>query len=182
MKLLSYRSKRALPSVLLTTLILSISGCGGTDTATDAESGNPSVSNAGRSSRSITELVVCGLVSSDEISQIIGQPAGGAKPEQPYPPLFSCRYEDETITPAVQVSIAAWDDETMAVESFDIADKYPRVTGIGDRAYNSQPFGDLTVLHGRYEVSVDVAFLSESRDVDFDAATQIARIVLTRLE
>jgi hypothetical protein len=175
----SYCLKRVLRIVLPAALLLCLGACGDSETASDA---NPAASAAAPRAASTTELDVCALIRSDEIAQVIGQPAGGAKPEQPYPPLFSCRYEDDAITPAVQVSVAAWDSEDTAAESFDIASQYPRVSGIGDRAYNSQPFGDLTVLHGRYEVSVDVAFLGTDSDVDLDAAVQIARIVIDRLQ
>ena len=51
-------------------------------------------------------------------------------------------------------------------------------SGFGDRAYRS-PIYDITVLKGRYEVSVDISH--KGADADFEKAKEVTPEVLSRL-
>ena len=50
--------------------------------------------------------------------------------------------------------------------------------GIGDRAYDSRPIGDITVLKGKYELSIDV---SASGQDEFEVAKELAAKAVDRL-
>jgi len=128
------------------------------------------------------EIDVCALLSQAEVEGIASVPIGAAAAEDPLPPFFGCRYEDPDITPVITVGILAWDSPSDAESSFGFgADQHRAVDGIGDRAYRSQPIDDITVLQGRYEVSVGLYFVSEDEDTDFEVARQLAEIVIGRL-
>jgi hypothetical protein len=128
---------------------------------------------------------VCTLLTHEEVESVIAQTAG--------PPAFSpmdlipgvgggdCRFEADGITPIVSVTVLIWEDEDDAESSFDLLDHYPAVDGIGDGAYNTQPAGDLSFRSGRYEVSVDLYFVSEDDAADLEMAQQLAELVLPRL-
>ena len=128
------------------------------------------------------ELDVCALVSQEEVESVIGMPAGAAQAEEPSPPFFGCRFEDDALTQVVTVGVISWDDEETAESSFDFgAEDYPAVEGIGDRAYNAQPVNDITVLAGRYELSVGLYFISDDDEVELAMARDLAALALDRL-
>jgi hypothetical protein len=73
-------------------------------------------------------------------------------------------------------------DPDEAEASFDFgAGQYPAIDGIGDRAYNSQPIGDVDVLAGPYEVSVSLYFASDDDAAELAMAGALAALVIDRL-
>jgi len=83
----------------------------------------------------------------------------------------------------VNVDVLTYDNADDAESIFQLAidiNDYPEVDGIGDRAYDSRPIGDITVLKGKYELSVDVANVSTS-DADFEVAKDLAKKAVDRL-
>jgi hypothetical protein len=50
---------------------------------------------------------------------------------------------------------------------------------LGDRAYNAQPVGDVTVLIGIYELGVDVS--AGEDEADMSTAIEMAELALDRL-
>lgn len=124
------------------------------------------------------ELDICALVTQQDVEAAIGMPAGPAQPDS-MAPFFGCRYELET--DIVTVGVWVWDDADAAEASFEmVADQYPAVEGVGDRAYNSEPFDDLTVLSGRYEISVGL-FLSLDDADQLAMARDLAALLIERL-
>lgn len=123
------------------------------------------------------EIDICALVTQQDVEAAIGMPAGPAQPDS-MPPFFGCRYELET--DIVTVGVWVWDDADAAEASFEmVADQYPAVEGVGDRAYNS-PIDDLTVLSGRYEISVGL-FLSLDDADELAMASDVAALLIERL-
>ena len=189
---------------LLTLLALLLAACGGDegggteapteDTATGATTSSPAsaagtttagtdVAGPAAQASSAEDLDVCSLVSQDEVSEVIGTQAGAPQREDD-PSLFyyGCRYEEEDITELVSIGILAWADEGEAESAFEFgADQYPAVEGIGDAAYRSQPIDEITVLNGRYEISVGLFFVSEDDDEEFEMGRQLAEMVIARL-
>jgi hypothetical protein len=193
-------------SLLTAALLVAVPGCGGDDgddatgvtaddtdaagTAVDAtgvDDGNgsaatdPATNGAGAGPAG-EEVDVCALVSQDEVAAAIGMPAGSAQAEESPAPFFGCRYEDDGLTHVVSIGVIAWADSDDAEASFDFgADQYPAVEGIGERAYNSQPIGDVDVLTGRYEVSVSLHFVSDDDAAELAMARELAALVVDRL-
>ena len=159
-------------------------GTGGATPATGAASptGTPVPPAGGE------ELDVCTLITKDEVEDILGQTAGD--------PIFSsmggagasagltggdCRFEATGVTPVVSISLLAWSDEDDAESSFSLFNAADEVDGIGDRAVSTQPVGDVSVLKGRYELSVDLYFVNEDDAADLEMASEIAVLVVSRL-
>ena len=159
------------------------------DTAASPGENVSTVASGNSAPVDVADLDVCTLLTHDEVEAAIGQTAG--------PPAFiamdesfasaglgggDCRFEADNITPVVSVSILAWADEEAAASSFDFGTDYPAVEGPGDRAKRVQPIGDISVLVGRYELSVDLYFVSEDDDEEFEMARSLAELVVSRLE
>ena len=134
------------------------------------------------------ELDVCSLISKAEVDGILGQTTGD--------PVFNsmgdagaaagltggdCRFEATGVTPVVSISVLAWRDQDDAESSFSAFTAAEEIEGLGDRAVNTQPVGDVSVLRGRYEISVDLYFVDEDDSVELGMAREIAEIVLSRL-
>ncbi len=163
-------------------LLIAIAGCGapeGTDTGNAGntpapESAPPAATEPAAEPPSLDP---CSLVSQAEVEQILGisvaSPAPSVEPVEGVT-YFSCSSDD------VHVSVQAWNTPTAASSMFEFGTEYPAVEGLGERARNTQPLGEIEVLVGRYVVSVDL-FTSLDREAELQAATEIARLVLTRL-
>jgi hypothetical protein len=153
-----------------------------TDTETATTDADGSETTVASGSPAGDEIDVCALVTEEEVEAIIGMAAGPAQPEESAPPFFGCRYEEEGLSQTVTIGLLAWNDADEAESSFDFgADQYPAVEGIGDRAYNSQPIDDLSVLAGRYELSVGLYFVSDDDEAELAMAIELAQLALDRL-
>jgi hypothetical protein len=171
----------ALPLLLAATLLTCSDD---DDDAAEPGGGDGTATQQPRTSTGGTgvSIDVCALVTAEEIEAIVGEPIAEGEAEESAPPFFGCRYESDDITRVVTIGVIAWDDADDAEASFDIgADQYEAVEGIGDRAYRSQPINDITVLSGRYEISVGLYFVSEDDDDEFEMAREIASTVIDRL-
>ncbi|MBT2971830.1 MAG: DUF3558 domain-containing protein [Candidatus Thiodiazotropha sp. (ex Ctena orbiculata)] len=80
----------------------------------------------------------------------------------------------------IHINIESWEAESQAIESYDFGTKFPSIEGLGDKARNTQPLGEVDVLYGRYIVSVDL-FTGLDRKAELEAATTIARTVLENI-
>lgn len=124
----------------------------------------------------------CALLTKDEVEAVIGMPVGSPQPEESPPPFSGCRYEEDGLTQIVSIGVVAWNDVDEAEASFEFgADQYAAVEGLGDRAYNSQPIDDVTVLAGRYELSVGLYFVSDDDEAELEMARELAATALDRL-
>ena len=134
------------------------------------------------------EIDVCALVSQAEVEGILGQSVGAPN----YTSMGTagaasglgggdCTFQATGITPVVSINVLAWSDEDDAESSFDLFGIDEEVEGIGDKAVNTQPVGDISVLQGRYELSVDLYFVNDDEDADFEMARQIAELAVSRL-
>jgi hypothetical protein len=183
------------PRTIAVLLALTLTACGAAGDPVDTDSTTPTPGNGAATGQpdatappsvtdgpSSADIDACALVTQDEVESIVGMPVGAPEPEDAPPPFFSCRYEDDEILPVVKVSIIASESADDAVSLFELgADQYPAVEGLGDRAYRSQPIDEITVLAGRYELSVGLYFVSEDDDAEFEMAREIAELVLPRL-
>jgi hypothetical protein len=134
------------------------------------------------------EFDVCTLVTQAEVEGILGQTVGAPT----YTSMGSagaaaglhggdCRFEATGITAVVSIGVLAWSDEDDAESSFSLFDLDDEIEGLGDKAVSTQPVGDISVLQGRYELSVDLYFVNDDDETDLDMARQIAEIAVSRL-
>jgi len=126
------------------------------------------------------ELDPCALVTKEEAEAIVGESLGD--PLVTITELLAtCLYSTLDFD-SVYVGVLIYDSEDNAEGGFEVAldiNDYPEVEGIGDRAYDSRPLGDITVLKGKYELSVDVSV--EDTDADFETAKDVAAKAVDRL-
>ena len=151
--------------------------------ATDVEgadvTGQPTVADE---APAVGEVDVCALLTKEEVEAVIGMTAGSAQREESPAPYFGCRYEEDGLSQIVSIGVLAWVDAEEAEASFEFgADQYPAVEGLGDRAYNSQPIDDVSVLAGRYELSVGLYFVSDDDEAELAMASELAAMALDRL-
>ena len=126
------------------------------------------------------DLDPCALVTKAEAEAIVGESL-----DEPVVTitelLASCLYSTPDFD-SVSVDVLIYDREDDAKSGFQLAidiNDYPEVEGIGDQAYDSRPIGDITVLKGKYELSVDVSV--EGGDADFETAKDVAAKAVDRL-
>ena len=125
------------------------------------------------------KIDACALLTKQEAETILGESVGDATPEV-VPPIFSCSYKTANFK-TVSVSVTAYDTPQAAAAAHQMAidiNKYEELSGFGDRAYRS-PIYEITVLKGRYEVSVDISH--KGADADFEKAKEVTPEVLSRL-
>jgi hypothetical protein len=122
----------------------------------------------------------CALVTKEEAEAIIGESL-----DEPVVTitelLVSCLYSTPDFD-SVNVDVLIYDDEDQAEGGFELAldiNDYPEIEGIGERAYDSRPIGDITVLEGKYELSVDVSV--GDGEADFETAKDVAAKAVGRL-
>ena len=126
------------------------------------------------------EIDPCALVTKEEAEAIIGESL-----DEPVVTitelLVGCLYSTPDFE-TVNVDVLIYDDEDQAESGFELAldiNDYPEVEGIGERAYDSRPIGDITVLKGKYELSVDVSV--DDGEADFETAKDVAAKAVDRL-
>lgn len=171
---------QAFRSLTVVLLAMSVVACGEDTSAPGdgAEPGTDELQAEALARSTPVDLDPCALVSQAEIERILGftvdTPERSVTPAGSSLTYFSCSSDD------VHVDVQVWDSADNAASSFATGTSYPSIDGIGDRAQNTQPLGDLDVLHGRYVVTVDI-FSSLTQDEELEAAKKIAEIVLSRL-
>ncbi|MET0072433.1 MAG: hypothetical protein ABW096_20565 [Candidatus Thiodiazotropha sp.] len=123
------------------------------------------------------EFDPCALISHAKLEEIIG-----AKVTAPAPTID--RVEGVSFlnctSSEIHINIESWGSASQAIESYDFGTKMPSIGGLGDKARNTQPLGEVDVLYGRYVVSVDL-FTGLDREVELEAATRIARALLENI-
>lgn len=122
----------------------------------------------------------CDLVTKADAETALGAPAGEPKMENT-PPVSACSYETADFN-SVEVLLTTFENADQAEDAFQMAidiNDYPEVSGLGDRAYDSRPIFDVTVLKGRYEVDVTVNL--EGDETDFETAKELAATAVERL-
>jgi hypothetical protein len=122
----------------------------------------------------------CALITKDEAEAVIGESV-----DEPLVTiteiLAACLYSTPDFR-TVNVDVLIYDNADDAESGFQLAvdiNDYPAIEGIGDRAYDSRPIGDVTVLIGKYELSVDVGV--DDADADFETAKELAAQAVDRL-
>jgi hypothetical protein len=196
------RALGVLSFAALSGLIL-LAACGGDDesTATPGGTRTPAATAAATSTRgpaataaaspratqagtatpqaSTGEIDPCTLVTKAEAEAIVGESLG--EPAVTITKmLVGCLYSTPDFD-SVNVDVLTYDSEDDAKSLFQLAidiNHYPEIEGIGDRAYDSRPIGDITVLKGKYELSVDVSTGGED---DFEVAKGLAAKAVDRL-
>jgi len=153
-----------------------------TGTRTAAATSSPRATQAGTATpqASTGEIDPCALVTKAEAEAIVGESL-----DEPVVTitelLVGCLYSTPDFD-SVNVDVLIYDDEDQAESGFQLAidiNDYPEVEGIGDRAYDSRPIGEITVLEGKYELSVGVSV--EGGDADFETAKDVAAKAVDRL-
>ena len=125
------------------------------------------------------EIDPCALVTKAEAEAIVGESLG--EPAVTITKMLAgCLYSTPDFD-SVNVDVLTYDSEDDAKSLFQLAidiNDYPEIEGIGDRAYDSRPIGDITVLKGKYELSVGVSTGGED---DFEVAKGLAAKAVDRL-
>jgi len=125
------------------------------------------------------EIDPCALVTKAEAEAIVGESLG--EPAVTITEMLAgCLYSAPDFD-SVNVDVLTYDSEDDAKSLFQMAidiNDYPEIEGIGDRAYDSRPIGDITVLKGKYELSVDVSTGGED---DLEVAKGLAAKAVDRL-
>lgn len=157
----------------------------GADELASGSSAEVSKTDSGDEGFDAPEISPCALVSAEEIAEITGVAVELGEPyveDYGVYTTFSCDSDD------IHIGVDAYPDVATATEAFEFlwepADDGTVIEGLGDRAYNTAPLGDIAVLSGRYHVGVDLFVEvgdSGRGDAERDAATDIARSVLGQL-
>jgi hypothetical protein len=196
------RALGVLSFAALSGLIL-LAACGGDDesTATPGGTRTPAATAAATSTRgpaataaaspratqagtatpqaSTGEIDPCTLVTKAEAEAVVGESLG--EPAVTITEMLAgCLYSTPDFD-SVNVDVLTYDSEDDAKSLFQMAidiNDYPEIEGIGDRAYDSRPIGDITVLKGKYELSVGVSTGGED---DFEVAKGLAAKAVDRL-
>jgi len=152
-----------------------------TGTRTAAATASPRATQAATATAqaSTGEIDPCALVTKAEAEAIVGESLG--EPAVTITKMLAgCLYSTPDFD-SVNVDVLTYDSEDDAKSLFQLAidiNDYPEIEGIGDRAYDSRPIGDITVLKGKYELSVGVSTGGED---DFEVAKGLAAKAVDRL-
>ncbi|MEW8030178.1 MAG: hypothetical protein AB2792_05770 [Candidatus Thiodiazotropha sp.] len=123
------------------------------------------------------EFEPCALISHADLEEIAG--VSLSEPKATIDRLdtvtyLSCSSDD------IHINIESWGDSSKAAASYDFSGKHPSIEGLGDKARNTQPLGEVDVLYGQFIVSVDL-FTGQGRETELEVAQKIARVVLENL-
>lgn len=147
-----------------------------TQAPTETQGAAPTVAESSSSG-----IKACDLVTKEEASAAVGSPVGDPV-EDDYPPIYGCRYSTTGLD-QVSIDLIVYEDAQQANDAFQMEidlNNYEEVSGIGDRALRPSPIMDITVIKGKYEVSVDV--LNDSDDeAQYEKAKVLAILALGRL-
>lgn len=119
----------------------------------------------------------CALISHTNMEEIVGTSV--TTPSASVDRLGNVMYLNCS-SDDIHINIESWGDASKAAASYDFSSKHPSIEGLGDKARNTQPLGEVDVLYGSYIISVDL-FLGLNRKDELDAAQEIARVVLENL-
>ncbi|MBW9267321.1 MAG: hypothetical protein K1565_17480 [Candidatus Thiodiazotropha sp. (ex. Lucinisca nassula)] len=119
----------------------------------------------------------CALISHANTEEIVG--ASVTAPSASVDRLGNVMYLNCS-SDDIHINIESWGDASKAAASYEFSGNHPSIEGLGDKARNTQPLGEVDVLYGSYIISVDL-FLGLSRKDELDAAQEIARVVLDNL-
>ena len=151
----------------------------GTRTAAATASPRATQAATATAQASTGEIDPCALVTKAEAEAIVGESLG--EPAVTITKMLAgCLYSTPDFD-SVNVDVLTYDSEDDAKSLFQLAidiNDYPEIEGIGDRAYDSRPIGDITVLKGKYELSVGVSTGGED---DFEVAKGLAAKAVDRL-
>jgi hypothetical protein len=109
---------------------------------------------------------------------VLGKPVNDPVAEI-VPPVYSCSYQTAEYD-VVSVSVVEYSSPVEAEAGFQMAidiNDYEEVSDIGDRAYRGIVY-DITVLTGKYELSVDINDSSEDEEA-YQKAKGLAESALT---
>lgn len=123
----------------------------------------------------------CALLTQADAENALGKSTGPAIPSD-LPPVYSCSYETSDFD-VVEIVVVVYNDAAQAQAGYAMAieiNGYPELNGIGERAYNAQPFFDVNFLSGNLEVSIDILD-SSNNETQLQKATELAQIVFSRL-
>ena len=156
--------------------------CGGADEPDAAPKPPPTTtSRPAPAAPPAVSFDACTLLTRAEAEAALGQPVGDPL-RGDVPPVFSCSYVTASRLNNVQMTVTLYADAREAHDAYVMTleiNNYPEITGLGDRAYRS-PISDVSVLKGRYQLSVDVS-LSIDKDAQVDKAKALAAQALARL-
>ncbi len=122
----------------------------------------------------------CTLITKAEAEAAVGAQVGEPK-EDSYPPLYGCRFEADVLK-FVGISLIEFNDEQQAEEAFQWEidlNHYEEVSGIGDRALKPE-IGDISVLKGKYEVTISMVNDSD-KEACYEKAKELAALAISRL-
>ena len=166
--------------LLLMALALTAAGCGADEPPGPKQSSRPApappVAKAPTPS-----LDACALLTSEDAQRALGKPVG-APVRGDVPPVFSCSFLTENRLDNVSVNVTVYRDAREAHDAHLMTlriNSYPEIAGLGDRAYQSV-VSDVTVLKGRYELSVDIS-ASIPKDAQVVKAKDLATRALAKL-
>jgi hypothetical protein len=170
--------RAALVLALASGLVVAASGCGGTEDSKAPEQAGPAAAPAAAAAPTIDS---CALLTRAEVEAALGKPVG--EPVRgDVAPVYSCSFATAEKIESVSVNATVYDSAQQAQDAYAMAiriNSYEEFTGLGERAYVS-PIFDVTVLKGRYELSVDVTSSGE-KDADIQKAKELAGFALARL-
>jgi hypothetical protein len=158
--------------------VTTFAACGGKE-QTPAPSPPPAATTGPKAPAAAVSIDACQLLTKQEVEAALGRTVGDAIPEAT-PPFFGCRFAAPSGFDGAAMTVGVYGSPPEALATFEMALKinsYQQVSGVGDRAYLS-PINDITVLKGRYELSVDVTL---SKGDERAAARRLAELAVARL-
>ncbi len=180
-------------ALLAAVAALVLAACSGGDDEEDGpepttpaaqQTSTPASSATPQATASSAELNACALVTKTEAETALGTSVGnGERDDQPSVPSSECRYETASLD-SVSVFVMAYRNAGAAKDEFDNLvkrDGYPKISGLGDGAYNSQPFFDITAIKGKYEINIDVTVTDFDSEQELAAAQTLIKRALDRL-
>lgn len=177
-------SRRAAASLLFVAGIAIVTtACGGNDNATASKQPPPPPPSRPPAPRAPAPSIdACSLLTRSEAEAALRKPVKDPA-RSDVAPVFSCRFAAAEGFDTVSLTVTIYDDARQANDAYVMALKinnYKEVAGLGDRAYES-PISDITVLAGRYELSVDVSMSAIEKDAEVKKAKDLATRALARL-
>jgi Protein of unknown function (DUF3558) len=139
---------------------------------------------AAASSPQSSGLVIdaCALLTRQDVETALGKSVGDPMPEN-FPGNYSCKYEAADLD-NLSINVIVYDTNKDAADAYQMEldiNKYTEVSGIGDRALRASPIFDITVLKGRYELSIGIFSSTGDEESNYQKAKTLAEKALARL-
>lgn len=152
---------RDIPALAVVGALSALGACGGKESAPPP---TPAPSATGRSLPMARPSIAvsfdaCQLLTRQEVEAALGTPVG----DPPEATGTACRWVARSGPDAAMVAVIVYDSPAQARKAFQKAvevNGYRSVSGLGEAAYSS-PMYDVTVLTGKYELTVDVSLLAD---------------------